>query len=127
MKNYIKKHSNETALKNHVSKIKQRGGVCSINKLTVTYHFPNKNTDTKKYNTKAKKIKTVKKKGNIITFKTPFRWKGTEYSQILVHGFETQKGFVKIIGFGRDTNWFNSMDELINAIDWDLMEEWHSE
>ncbi len=126
MKQYTKTHSNETALKNHVSKIKQRGGVCSINKLTVAYHFPNKKIDTKKYNTKAKRVKTVKQKGNIITFKTPFRWKGTEYSQILVHGFETQKGSVKIIGFGRDTNWFNSMDELLNAINWDLMEEWHS-
>ncbi len=80
----------------------------------------------KKYNTKAKKIAFVIKVGNIVTFKEKFWFKGTMYSQILITGVERQKRFIKLIGFGRDTAWFKSMDALLTAIDWELMERWHS-
>jgi hypothetical protein len=127
MKAYEKTHSNKTAIKNHVFRIEQRGGVCSVNGLKVKYHFPEKKAKKKKYDTDAKRIKFVKKKGNIITFKKPFRWKGDDFSQILVTGFEKSRGSVKVIGFGRDTPWYDSIEELIKAIDWDLMEGWHEE
>lgn len=127
MKKYSKTHSNKTAIKNHVFRIKQRGGICSINGLTVDYHFPNNKPKKKKYDTNEKRIKFVKKKGNIITFKKPFRWKGEDFSQILVTGFEKSKGSVKVIGSNRDTPWYDSMEDLIKAIDWDLMEGWHTE
>lgn len=81
----------------------------------------------KKYDTKAKRIKTLKKKGNIITFKSPIRWMGKDYKQILVMGFEKSRktGAVKIIGFARDTNWFSTIEQLIKSVDWAWMEEAH--
>lgn len=127
MKTYKKTHSNKTALKNHAYRIKQRGGVCTVKDMTVNYHFPNNKGKKKKYDTNEKRIKFIKKKGNIITFKKPFRWKGDDFKQILVTGFEKSKGSVKVIGMARDTPWYSSMDELIKSIDWDLMEGWHSE
>lgn len=81
----------------------------------------------KLYDTIAKRIKVIKKKGNIITFKEPFSWKGAVYTQILVTGFKKQNGSVKIIGTNRDSNWYNSMNDLLNAIDWERMEEWHND
>lgn len=127
MKTYKKTHSTKTALKNHAYRIKQRGGVCTVNDMTVDYHFPEKKGKKKKYDTNEKRIKFIKKKGNIITFKKTFRWKGDDFSQILVTGFEKSKGSVKVIGMGRDTPWYSSMEELIQSIDWDLMEGWHTE
>lgn len=81
----------------------------------------------KKYNTKAKQIEVVKRKGMILTFKQPFWWKGEQFKQIYTEGLEKHKGAVKIIGFTRDTPWYESMDKLLDAIDWKLMESWHSE
>jgi hypothetical protein len=82
----------------------------------------------KLYDTKEKKTKNVKKKGNLITFKIPFNWKGNNHKQILVQRFEKSKsGAVKIIGFVKDTQWFNSIADLLNAVDWDIMEQWHIE
>lgn len=126
MKIYKKTHRNKTAIKNHVFRIEQRGGVCSLNGMTVNYHFPENNGKKKKYDTNEKKIKFIKKKGNIITFKKPFKWKGEDFTQILIAGFEKSKAHVKVIGFTRDTPWYDSMEDLIKAIDWELMEEWHS-
>ena len=83
----------------------------------------------KKYDTTEKRIATLKKKGNIITFKELFYPRGTSekgFSQILVEGLEKNKGgAVKIIGFTRDTKWFDTITDLIEAVDWDLMEKWH--
>ena len=45
-------------------------------------------TKKKKYGTEAQKIKTLKKRGNIITFKEPFSWKGEQFMQIMVQGIE---------------------------------------
>ena len=71
------------------------------------------------------KTETVKTKGNIITFKEPFNWKGEMFRQILITEFKLDKksGKVKIIGFCRDTQWFKSLDDLFNSIDWHWMEE----
>ncbi len=80
----------------------------------------------KLYDTKAKRIKAINEKGKIITFKQPFGWKGDLFSQIMVQEIEKQKGSLKIIGFGRDTKWYNSIEDLIEVIDWDLMEDWHN-
>ncbi|MFL5763891.1 MAG: hypothetical protein ACJ77K_08130 [Bacteroidia bacterium] len=80
---------------------------------------------TKKYNTKAKRMAVVKRKAMILTFKEPFWWKGEQFKQIYTEGLEKSKGAVKVIGFTRDTPWYKSMDELLAAIDWDLMEDWH--
>jgi hypothetical protein len=80
----------------------------------------------KKYGTEEQKIKTLKKRGNIITFKEPFSWKGEKFMHIMVQEIEKEKGSVKIIGFSRDTRWYDTMKDLINAVNWDLMEQWHS-
>src|ERR1051326_1039232 len=80
---------------------------------------------TKKYDTKAKRIAFVRRKGSILTFKKPIRWMGESFSQILSYGIEKDRGFVKIVGFGKDTPWFKNMDALISAIDWKKMERWH--
>jgi hypothetical protein len=82
------------------------------------------------YDSKEKKLKAVRKKGNIITFKKkfyPFGTSGNPYSQIAVKYIEKSQGHVKIVGHGIDSNWYDSMDDLLNAIDWEKMEKWHSE
>lgn len=80
----------------------------------------------KKYDTKDKRVAFVKRKGNIITFKESFFWKGKSFTQILVEELEIHDGgAVKVIGFTRDTKWYNNIDELIEAIDWDWMEAAH--
>ena len=83
-----------------------------------------------KYDTLEKKIATVKKKGNIITFKETFFPRGTAnqgFIQILVRGFKKEKsGAVKIEGGGYDSNWHKNMDDLISAVNWEQMEVWHS-
>lgn len=125
MKKYTKTHQSKKALNNHVAKIKKRGGVCSVKNNTVTYEFAG--IYPPKYDTRAKRIKTLNTKGRLITFKKQFRWMGKEHWQILTQGIEKQKGSVKIVGFGKDTEWYDSMDKLIAAIDWDKMEEWHQD
>ena len=79
-----------------------------------------------KYYTKEQKTKTLKRKGSIITFKEPFWWNGERFIQIMVQGIEKEKGSVKIIGFSRNTKWFDSMKDLIKAVNWNLMEHWQS-
>ena len=83
-----------------------------------------------KYDTEEKRIKFVKKKGNLITFKEKFYPNGTlnqGFSQVAVTGFKKDKsGAVKIIGFGHDSLWYDSMNDLLEAIDFEQMEKWHS-
>lgn len=127
--NYRKTHQSQAALDNHLARIKRRGGTASVQRMTIYYSFPDKKPKTAKrklYDTDAKKMAFVKKSGNLVTFKKDFRWNGRDYGQIMVSGFQKQKGSVKIIGFGRDTPWYDSMDDLLKAIDWDLMEQWHA-
>lgn len=84
----------------------------------------------KKYNTKDKRIKTLKKKGNIITFKEKFYPRGTSnqgFSQILITGVSKQKGSIKLEGRAYDTPWYGSIEELIKAVDWKTMESYHSD
>ena len=127
MKTHVKKHNNDTALKKHVEEIAQLGGLYSVNGKTVTYQLSGKKGKPKKYNTYAKRLKTVRKVGNIITFKKPFRWMGTEYLQIISQGIRKQQGHFKIVGSNRDSDWYDSMEDLIEAIDWDKMEGWHED
>ena len=80
-----------------------------------------------RYDTEEKRINFLKKEGNIITFKTPFNWKGDSYTQILIKEFLESNGNVKLIGFGRDTKWYNNIDELIDSVDWECMESNHGD
>lgn len=83
-----------------------------------------------RYDTYEKKLQFLKKKGNIITFKKPFYPQGTPNEnrrQIIVHSLKRQRtGEIKIAGAYYDSDWYKSQDELIDAIDWNLMEEMHS-
>ncbi|GEM_PF-2380825 len=83
-----------------------------------------------KYSTFEKKLKFLKKKGNIITFKEPFYPWGTageSRKQIIVGGLnKLRTGEIKIIGEFYDSDWCKSQDKLIEAIDWKRMEEMHS-
>ncbi len=90
---------------------------------------PNEYTDDggKLYDTNDKKVKAVRKKGNIITFKEKFYPRGTSddgFKQILVTGF-LNNGSVKIEGKSYDTKWYDSIDSLIKDVDWEKMEGWH--
>lgn len=53
--------------------------------------------------------------------------KGDSYSQILIKEFLESNDKVKIIGFGRDTKWFDTINELIDSVDWDWMEMNHGD
>ncbi|MCC7302500.1 MAG: hypothetical protein IT233_07660 [Bacteroidia bacterium] len=83
----------------------------------------------KLYDTREKRIKTIKK-GNIVTFKKPFYPRGTSDEsriQILITGIRKEKsGAIKLEGFGFDSDWYKSMDDLLNAINWEWMEQVHS-
>lgn len=126
MKVFRKTHTNNSTLQKQIKTIKERGGIYEVNGMKVKYYFPTSVSSYLKYDTIEKRVKTIKKEGNILTFKKPFNWMGQHYTQILVKGFQKQNGSVKIIGLGRDSEWYKNMDDLINAINWDLMEEWHS-
>jgi predicted transcriptional regulator len=84
----------------------------------------------KLYDTDEKKLKTIKKKGNLIAFKKPFYPRGTSeqgYTQLMVAGIRKEKsGAIKIEGFGRDSDWYNSVNELFDAINWEWMESVHA-
>ena len=67
------------------------------------------------------KLKILRKKGNIITFKMPFYPKGDNFKQIIVTGFLKENNSVKIEGCAFDTPWL-TVSELIDAVDWDFME-----
>ena len=95
----------------------------------IMYNYAKGGKVKKLYDTKEKKAKAVRKKGNIITFKEMFYPRGTAnqgYTQIMVTGFQKQSGSVKIEGRAYDSKWYNSMDDLIKDVDWKKMEAWHS-
>lgn len=81
------------------------------------------------YDTAEKRLKAIRKKRNIITFKEQFYPRGTSeqgYKQIMVMGVKKDRsGAIKILGQSYDSNWYNSVDELINAVDWEWMEQAH--
>lgn len=80
------------------------------------------------YDTEEKRIKSLRKKGNIITFLQPYQWKGESFSQILITGVsKTKDGHVRLEGSNRDTPWYKNMGELINMVDWEFMEKNHNE
>jgi len=87
-------------------------------------------TVKKLYDTDEKKLKAIRKKGNIITFKKPFYPKGTANegrTQILITGIRKEKsGAIKLEGQGYDSNWYKSVNELSDAIDWEWMESVHT-
>jgi hypothetical protein len=88
------------------------------------------NSTGKLYGTTEKKLKFLRKKGNIITFKEPFYPRGTaneSRQQIIVHSINKERsGAVKIEGQYYDSNWYDSIEALLEAIDWNWMENAHS-
>lgn len=89
-----------------------------------------KDSTDKKYDTDEKRIKFLRARGNIITFKEKFYPRGTANLcrlQIIVCSIEkARNGSVKISGSFYDNNWYNSMEELIDAIDWEEIEQMHA-
>jgi hypothetical protein len=84
----------------------------------------------KLYDTDEKKLKAIKTKGNLITFKKPFYPRGTSeqgFTQIMVTGIRKEKsGAIKIEGFGRDSDWYKNVNQLFDAINWEWMESAHA-
>lgn len=75
------------------------------------------------YGSKAKRVAAVKKKGNIITFKERFAYGNGNARQIIVMGFKkTKSGAVKIIGRYYDSPWYDNIDQLLKAVDWEFMD-----
>ncbi len=124
MKTYTKKHASRKALDSHAEKIKKRKGQYEIEGNAIRYWF----SDPGLYNTLQKKINFAGKMGSILTFKKPIGINGEWKSQIASKGLERNRrtGAVKIIGSFYDSPWYKSMDELIDALDWELMAQWHS-
>lgn len=95
---------------------------------TTKYYFMKQ--EHKKYDTIEKRLKFLKKKGNIITFTKPFYPWGTageSRTQIIVEGLKKLRtGEIKIIGEFYDSDRYKSEEDLIEAIDWKRMEEMHS-
>lgn len=91
------------------------------------------------YDTKEKRIAFLKKKGSLITFKEPFYPAGTAGGskvQVISTGVKYNKRIngrslknteeIKIVGQTTDSPWFKNMDALLEAIDWEKMEAYHS-
>ena len=78
------------------------------------------------YGNEGDKIKALRKKGNIITFKEPFFWKGESFTQILITAFtKDSRGNLKLEASNRDSNWYPNINALVDAVDWDWMEKVH--
>lgn len=69
--------------------------------------------------TTEEKIKVIKKKGQILTFLRPVKWKGENYTQIMTNGIEKSQGSVKLLGTLLDSPWMKSLEELSSLIDWE--------
>jgi len=77
-----------------------------------------------KYNTDKKKINFLSKKGNIVTFKNRINGRWQAVVTKLEKSRKSDK--VKLHGeLGFETRWFDDIDDLIDAIDWDFMEDSH--
>ncbi|WP_217607211.1 hypothetical protein [Chitinophaga sp. GbtcB8] len=77
------------------------------------------------FDTNEKKLKFVRKRNNIVMFKEPFYPWGTAHEsrqQVLVAGIRKCKDAIKIVGQFYDSNWYDSIEALLDAIDWDWME-----
>ena len=74
--------------------------------------------------TDAKKEAILKKKGNIIIFKEVLEPTDEGRKSIAVQRFVKSRktGAVKLEGSAYDTQWFESMQDLINAVDWSKWE-----
>lgn len=64
------------------------------------------------------KVKAIRKKGNILTFKKPLKWKGDEYKQILITQVEKSQGSYRLHSEIFYTQWAKSLEELTELIDW---------
>lgn len=81
------------------------------------------NVNEGKYDTDRDKLKFLKKKGNIVTFKKQIkgRW------QAVITKLESGKnGGYRIHGVkGFVSPWYKSADDMMDAIDWEFMEQNH--
>jgi hypothetical protein len=66
----------------------------------------------------AQKIKYLKTKGAILTFKTPQKWKDQEYKQIIVTGIRKENKRYTILSYCFDSPSRNTIEELTELIDW---------
>ena len=78
-----------------------------------------------KFDTLNKKIKFLSKKGNIVTFKDPFLWRGKKHKQILITKLikNKKRDNVYLEGYARDTPSYKNVNELIKKVDWKWMEK----
>lgn len=74
-----------------------------------------------KYATYKQKEAFIRKKRNIVTFKNG--------KQVITAGVTRDRptGAVQLDGeFGYTSKWYNSMKDLLDAVDWAKMRRWHS-
>ena len=81
-------------------------------------------------------MKILKEGKRIVTFKKPQRGdycNGTNYTQVIVDKIVKKKESgvtyfrLQALSFGRDSDWYKSMKDLLSAIDWKSMESMHSD
>lgn len=121
MKEYTKTHTTDTALLNHIIKIKAAGGKYTVADKTVAYSFPEK--PAPKEPSRAEKTAIVKKSGNIITFKRSWpTGNGDRVKQITVIRLALSRSSTsaKIEGRSYDTPWYDSLEDLLKAVNWGI-------
>lgn len=77
------------------------------------------------YDTREKQLEFLKTEGNVITFKDTVKQERRR-AQVIVSEF-TQHGSGEVVieGMGSGCARFKNIDELLNAVDWQYMEESH--
>jgi hypothetical protein len=78
-----------------------------------------------KFGTPEKRVAAIKKKGMILTFKKPIKWKCEEYKQIIIDKGSIRKENKR---YCFSTAWYDSeckssLEELAELIDWKDAEE----
>jgi hypothetical protein len=77
------------------------------------------------YNTREKQLEFLQTEGNVITFKDTVKQERRR-AQVIVSEFtEAESGEVVIEGMGSGCARFKNIEELLNAVDWQYMEESH--
>jgi len=77
----------------------------------------------KRFDTKEKRINHLKQDNNIITFKNEWVSRGRSQRQLLVTEFINKPGKYQLKGIWCDSLCYKTIDGLLDAIDWDWMDD----
>jgi len=76
------------------------------------------------FNTTKKRLAWLSKRGNIVTLKTHIHLSdGRKLRQLIVDHLQDKDGFYRIIGTHYNSNIYTNLRKLVEAIDWEWMEQ----